>query len=1007
MKLKVILFGITQALRFTALRFPEFKKRLHEKNFIAQIKVIDGSVGRWYQFKDGKIISRRGIHPDAEVVLQFDTAKSAVELLTPPIDWLEQVTAMKTRRVDMTGPEELTNWFVATLGQIVVLPETQKYGTDMGDGVKRYVTNTNSGPLFVIVKDGKILRTTPIEFDKDDAESWEIHVRGQSFTPPRRTTAAPHSLCWKSTVYSKDRLLYPMKRVDFDPDGERNCENRGISSYERISWEEALDIVSKEIKRVKREHGQGAICFNHGSHHTWGNVGYYLSAGYRFANAVGHTKVMHNPDSWEGWYWGATHHYGYSMRLGGAEAYGTLEDCLEHCEMMVFWSSDPEATNGCYGAFEGTVRRQWAKKLGIKFVHIDPYMNHTAAWLGGKWIAPKPGTCPALAHAIAYVWITEELYDKDYVAKRTTGFDVYKAYLLGEEDGVLKSPEWQERETGVPAREVRALAREWAKKKTYLGAGGVGTTLGGANRSATGSQWARAMIYLMALRGLGKEGINFGNCQTGAHMDFANPWFPGYAEGGFSAELNHTAASVNMYQRMPTLPSRNTSNQMIPRLHLPEAILEGKAEGYMTDPINIEGQFQKFKYPAPGHSPIQILYRYGGASFGTQPNTNRHVKAYRTDKLPFVVNQSIWMEGEAKFADIVLPACTSFERWDISETAAAGGYAEHCQGQLNHRVVTLQHKCIEPLGESRSDFWIFHELSKRIGLGSYFSEGLSEYEWCKRIYESSQLPKHISWKKFMKKGYFVVPPRPPLNPDPKKDQDVVSYRWFAEGRKKDVAELAPMPGDYTEEFGEGLQTQSGKIEFEASSLKRFEADPENHDPERQPLNRYVPSWEGRNSELHEKYPLQMVSPHSRYSFHTLADGKDSIINDIADHRVNIDGYYWIVRMNTQDANQRGIRHNDLVKIHNDRGAVICAAHLTERLMPGVIHSYQASSTYDPMGKPGYSVDRGGCVNQLTPHRMQSRKVHSAAYNACLVEIEKWDGSTELDSPIEHTEEVRA
>ena len=92
---------------------------------------------------------------------------------------------------------------------------------------------------------------------------------------------------------------------------------------------------------------------------------------------------------------------------------------------------------------EATIRRLWAKELGIKFVHIDPHYNHTAALLGGKWLAPRPATGNSLALAIAYVWITEDLYDKDYVAKRTTGFDEWKAYILGDEDGIPKTPEWQ------------------------------------------------------------------------------------------------------------------------------------------------------------------------------------------------------------------------------------------------------------------------------------------------------------------------------------------------------------------------------------------------------------------------------------------------------------------------------------------------------------------------------------------------------------------------------------
>ena len=79
------------------------------------------------------------------------------------------------------------------------------------------------------------------------------------------------------------------------------------------------------------------------------------------------------------------------------------------------------------------------------------------------------------------------------------------------------------------------------------------------------------------------------------------------------------------------------------------------------------------------------------------PDSNRWVAAYRAPNLEFVVNQSIWMEGEAQFADVILPACTNFERPDISEWAGLGGYAHHGQMQLNHRVIVFQHKCIEPL----------------------------------------------------------------------------------------------------------------------------------------------------------------------------------------------------------------------------------------------------------------------------------------------------------------------
>ena len=224
------------------------------------------------------------------------------------------------------------------------------------------------------------------------------------------------------------------------------------------------------------------------------------------------------------------------------------------------------------------------------------------------------------------------------------------------------------------------------------------------------------------------------------------------------------------------------------------------------------------------------------------------------------------------------------------------------------------------MGESKSDFWIFNELCKPLGLANYFSEGINEIDWVKRVFLASDLPKKISWRKFLKRGYYVIPA------EKEKLRAPVSFRWFYENRKKDVPEAQPLPSDYTEEYLRGLQTQSGKLEFECNSLKRF------NDPERPPIVKYEPSWEGAHSgELFERYPLQLLTPHSKYSFHTQGDGKDSFLLNIEDHRVKVDGYYyWIMRLNTEDAKDRGINKNDLVKVFNDRGAVICAALPTQR-----------------------------------------------------------------------------
>ena len=293
----------------------------------------------------------------------------------------------------------------------------------------------------------------------------------------------------------------------------------------------------------------------------------------------------------------------------------------------------------------------------------------------------------------------------------------------------------------------------------------------------------------------------------------------------------------------------------------------------------------------------------------------------------------------------------------------------------------MQHKCIEPLGESRSDYDIFTAILTRLGLGAVFSEASSELDWAKRVFDSSDLPDHISWRKFCRKGYYVVPPEKPELRAP------VDMRWFAEGRRKDIPEPHPLPSQFAEEFGMGVQTPSGKLEFVPEILKRNTAD----NPDRPPLNRYMPSWEGlRNTELVQRYPLHMIATHSRYSFHTYADGKNSAVNQVEDHRALVAGHrFYLLRLNPADAAARGIVHRDLVKIFNDRGAVICAADVSPLMAQGVVKSYESSAEFQLIDVAGETVEIGGCLNMLTPDRSQTRGTSSMSPNSCLVQVEKW------------------
>ena len=353
---------------------------------------------------------------------------------------------------------------------------------------------------------------------------------------------------------------------------------------------------------------------------------------------------------------------------------------------------------------------------------------------------------------------------------------------------------------------------------------------------------------------------------------------------------------------------------------------------------------------------------------------------YQSPKLEFVVNQDCWWCTETGLADIILPACTNLEREDIGEWGTPGGQTMHASNGNNHRVIVRMKKCIDPLWESKSDYQIFSMIAERLGRGEEYTEGKTELDWAKRFFEISDLPEHISWEEFDEKGYYVVGLEDDFKSTP-------ALRWFAEGRPCDTPDVRN-PKRETE-LSDQLGTYTGKIEFASKSLRDNFPD----DEERPVVPRYIRAWEGEHTKEAEQYPYLLVSPHPRFTFHTHYDKHSSWLDDIPLHRVKINGYaWWPVRIHPLDAEKRGIKGGDIVKLFNDRGTVLCAAVITQRIHPGVIHSYASSASYDPIdpGNPD-SADRGGCVNLLTSSRMMSKNVAGMAPNSCMIDIAKWEG----------------
>ena len=163
-------------------------------------------------------------------------------------------------------------------------------------------------------------------------------------------------LAEKLTSEGKEVVYYLVgrKSVSYFAFRQRKWERDWIGGTDRPEVETAQEISAAIIEHFLKPYDEGGVDEIHLVYN-------------RFVNLWGMTYVEHNPDSWEGWYWGAVHHWGYTLRVGQSETYGTVEDCLQNCDMIVFWAADPETTSGSYGAQEGTVRRQWLKnpKLAI------------------------------------------------------------------------------------------------------------------------------------------------------------------------------------------------------------------------------------------------------------------------------------------------------------------------------------------------------------------------------------------------------------------------------------------------------------------------------------------------------------------------------------------------------------------------------------------------------------------------------------------------------------------
>ncbi|MFP3209205.1 MAG: molybdopterin-dependent oxidoreductase [Nitrososphaeria archaeon] len=819
------------------------------------------------------------------------------------------------------------------------------------------------------VKGNRIVRIRPVHYDwaysAEELASarWKIEARGKVFQPETKELISPFALVYKNRVYSPNRVKYPLKRVDWSPDNP-NPQNRGKSKYVRISWDEALDIIAEMIKRMIEKYGSTytILALADGHQQTKFVQGMHGAVTHLGVQLGGFTWAIRNPDSWEGWWWGAKHVWGMEPDGLQRPQKNVLVDILENSDALLLWGCDYETTTWGFG--DQVLWGHWFKEVGIKQIAISPDLNRTAAVHADKWIPIRPNTDAALQLAIAYVWLTEKLYDEDYVRTHVVGFDEFKKYVLGEEDGVPKTPKWAEAITGVPSRVIKALARFWGSKRVS-----ICHVFGGPYiRGPYSTEPARLEVILLGMQGLGKPGVQ--QLHNGSNKAADTPW----PSALFNPEV-YGAVHGGVYEALWFVKYENLKEwyskylkQFVPKTLVADAILNPPVSwyGFCHSRMPVEEQFIKYTFPAPGLPEIHMIWNENGCMITCWNNGYRIIEAYRSPKIEFIVAQGPWLENDMLFADLILPVTTKFEEKDLGTMGAP--WAAH-----QYFAVVYEDQAIEPVGESKSDYEIVAMVAKRLeekypemfrGLYEKVTGGKTIDEWIEKAFELSGAANYITFEELKKRGYWVVPIDP-------------NWKNYKPGLR----------GFYEDPEKNPLRTPSGKLEFYSKRLAEHFPD----DKERPPVPHYIPYGEShQESLLHpraKKYPFLLVSNHPKCRMHAQLD--DAIwLRELTMCKIKgPDGYlYEPAWINPADAERLGVRTGDVVKIYNERGAVLCAAYVTNRIMPGVV-SVDHGARADLISVED-RIDRGGAIDLITPSKTTSKNAAGMVESGILVNVEK-------------------
>ncbi|EOB6259248.1 trimethylamine-N-oxide reductase TorA [Vibrio fluvialis] len=740
----------------------------------------------------------------------------------------------------------------------------------------------------------------------------------------------------KGIIYSPSRVRYPMVRLDWLKKHKYSAETRGNNRFIRVTWDEAIDLFYRELERVQKQYGPWAL---HAGQTGWNQTGAFHNCTAMMQRAVG----MHgNYITKVGDYSTGAGQTIMPYVLGSTEVYAqgtSWTEILKHSDNIILWANDPVKnlqvgwnceTHQSFGYLDQL--KEKIAKGEVNVVSVDPVKNKTQRFLQNDHLYINPQTDVAFMLAVAHVLYTEDLYDKKFISTYCLGFDDFIQYVLGNtKDKIERTPEWAAKICGVTPESIRDFARMLVKGRTQLLFGWC------IQRQEHGEQpyWMGAVLAAM----IGQIGLPGGGISYGHHYSGIGVPSTGFAgPGGFPRNLDQGAK--------PKWDNNdfNGYSRTIPVARWIDAILEpGKKINHNGNTVTLPG--------------FKMMVISGNNPWHHHQDRNKMKRAFQ--KLETVVTIDFNWTATCRFSDIVLPACTQWERNDIDS-----------YGSYSGKGLIAMHRLVDPMFQSRTDFEIMTELTRRFGRHEEFTRGMDEMEWVRSLYNDC---------KKANEGKFEMPEF-----DEFWEQSVLEF-----GEGKPWVRHADFRKD--PEIN-ALGTPSGFIEITSRKIGRYGYE---HCQEH-------PMWFEKTERSHggpgsDKYPFWLQSCHPDKRLHSQMCESEAFRATYA-----VQGREPVY-INPMDAKAKGIKEGDLVRVFNGRGQLLAGAVLSDSYPRGVIR-IEEGAWYGPLSEKEGAICTYGDPNTLTLDLGTSELAQATSANTCIVDFEKFTGKvppvTSFGGPIE-------